>query len=614
MRFSLRSKILFLLAAVSLVPLILLSALGIYFVGITQQYAISQLETQLINQKEKEIEKFFDDTLTLFHLQIAYPVAALSGVPKDQRESLLKWMAKTNKYISEVAFLEYDASYPDKPEIGAELNKVRNGEPIAELESQVNTIKFQKTLLGRDYIGPVYKNEDGYFVTIASPVKNNDDVIIGVLTGEVALAPVSRIVIDGVLGSSGYLILSDDKGEIWAKSPRLEYRGFGSNVYVQSALGGYGGAGLSVQDQYDSSFGGVVIASGRKIKNLNWVLAAEWPKQDAYAAVYALEKQAAIFFILILGVAILAAYFFGRRILNPIIVLEKGARIIGDGNLDHRININTKDELEELAGYFNEMAKNLKGIEALREAKARMEGLARSLEKEKELSQIKDKFISTASHQLRTPISVIRWTAEELKNLKLSGPDGDMAKDQFEMIYKNSELLAMVIGDILMVAELGIGYRPSAPSEFSLKETVKEVTDEFGKDATVKNIIIKLNVPENDCRVKASQLNIKRALDNLIDNAITYTREKGEIEIGLSLKDDQIIFSIKDNGIGIPSEDQLLIFGEFFRARNAIEMKNVGTGLGLFIVKTIIEGHKGKVGLESSPAGSRFWFSLPAWI
>src|SRR3989344_8179512 len=134
MRISLRSKMLVLIAAVSLIPLVLFAILGIYLVNLTQQYAISQLETQLLRQKEEEIEKFFADTLTLFHLQVAYPVAALSGVPADQRESLLKWMAKTNKHISELSFLEYDASYPDKPGVGTELNKLADGDSVSELK------------------------------------------------------------------------------------------------------------------------------------------------------------------------------------------------------------------------------------------------------------------------------------------------------------------------------------------------------------------------------------------------------------------------------------------------------------------------------------------------
>ena len=601
-----------LIAAVSLIPLVLLAVLGIYMVNLTQQYAISQLETQLLRQKEEEIEKFFANTLTLFHLQVAYPVAALSGVPADQRESLLKWMAKTNKHISELSFLEYDVSYPDKPEVGTELNKLAGGEPVLELKSQASSAKFQKAVAGRDYIGPVYLKGDDYFITLASPVKNNDEVVIGVLAGEVSLAPMSQMIAEGILGSSGYLILSDDKGEIWAKPRRLEYHGFNSNVYTQSVLGGYTGAGLSAQDEYDSSFGGAVVASGRKIKDLNWALVAEWPEKDAYAVVYSLEKQAVIFLFLILGVTVIAAYFLGRRIIGPIAALGKGAKIIGAGNLDHRINIGTKDELEELAGYFNEMAKSLKEIEALKEAKARMEGLARSLEKEKELSQVKDKFIATASHQLRTPISVIRWTAESLNSASLALPPEE-TRAQLETVYKNAEALALVIGDILTVAELGIGYKPEeGAAKLSLRSEVKEVLSTFQKDMEAKRLEIAFNAPDDECLVKANSVNIKRVLNNLIDNAITYTKENGKIIIELSLQDGQVVFSIKDTGIGIPADDQKFIFGEFFRARNAVEMKNVGTGLGLFIVKTIIDGHKGKVGLESSSAGSRFWFSLPA--
>ena len=611
MRFSLRSKMLLLIAAVSLIPLILFASLGIYLVNLTQQYAISRLETQLLAQKEKEIEKFFVDTLTLFHLQVAYPVAALSGVPADQRESLLKWMSKTNKHISGLSFLEYDASYPDKPEIGMELNKLADGEPVSELKSQASSAEFQKAVSGRDYIGSVRLKGDDYFITIASSVKNNDEVVIGVLAGEVSLAPVSRAISDGVLGSSGYLILSDDKGEIWAKPQRLEYSGFNSNVYVQSVLGGYMGAGLATQDEYDSSFGGTVVAGGKKIKDLNWALVVEWPKEDAYSVVYSLIRQAGIFLFLILGVTVLSAYFLGRRIIEPITALGKGAKIIGEGNLDHRINIGTKDELEELAGYFNEMAKNLKEIEVLKEAKARLEGLARSLEKEKELSQIKDKFITTASHQLRTPISVIRWTAESLKDM-ISGLPPEEIRVQLETVYKNAEALALVIGDILTVAELGIGYKPEeGAAGFSLKSEAKEVLGTFQKDMEAKNLEITFNAPDDECLVKASSVNIKRVLNNLIDNAITYTKENGKIIIELNRQDNQVMFSIKDTGIGIPADDQKFIFNEFFRARNAVEMKNVGTGLGLFIVKTIIDGHKGKIGFESSSAGSRFWFSLP---
>lgn len=611
MRINLRSKTLILLAAVSLIPLALMVVTGIYFINITQRYAIYQLENQLLRQKEKEIEKFFADVLVIFHPQITYPVAALSAVPSDQREFLLKEISKTNKYISEVGFMEYDFSYPDKPEVGMELNKLVKGEAATDLISQRNSAEFQKAVAGGDYIGPVHRTGENYFVTIAAPVKNNDGVVIGVIAGEISLDPVARIINDGALGNSGYVFLSDDKGEIWAKPPHLEYKNFGSNVYVLSVLGGYNNFSPEVQDEYRSSFGGDVIAGGRKIKDLNWALAAEWPKADAYSTVYLVEKQAAIFLFIILGVVAAAAYFFGQRIVKPIIILERGAKIIGGGDLSHRIEINTKDELEELAAYFNEMTQSLKGVQELRESKARMEGLAKSLEKEKELSEIKDNFISTASHQLRTPISVIRWSSEILRDAG-SGASAEEMQSQLDSIYKNAEALALITGDILTVAELGIGYQPKEKTEFSLKKAIESVLDSYQKDIKMKSIAVTFNTPGGECQVKASGVNIKRVLENLVDNAATYTKEGGAILIELGVKDDKISFSIKDNGIGIPAEDQKFIFGEFFRARNAIEMKNVGTGLGLFIVKTIVEGHKGEIGFKSSPAGSKFWFSLPA--
>lgn len=611
MRINLRNKVLILLAAVSLIPLALMVVTGVYFINITQRYAIYQLENQLLRQKEKEIEKFFADVLVVFHPQITYPVAALSAVPANQREFLLKEISKTNKYISEVEFMEYDFSYPDKPEVGMELNKLVKREATAELTSQRNSAKFQKAVAGGDYIGPVRREGEDYFVTIAAPVKNNDGIVIGAIAGEISLNPVARIINDGALGDSGYVFLSDDKGEIWAKPPHLEYKNFGSNVYVLSVLGGYNNFSPDVQDEYNSSFGDNVIAGGRKIKDLNWALVAEWPRSDAYSAVYSVERQAAIFLLIILGIVAVAAYFFGQRIVKPIILLKKGAKIIGGGDLNHRIKIDTKDELEELAFYFNEMAQSLKGIEELRENKARMEGLAKSLEKEKELSEIKDSFISTASHQLRTPISVIRWTSEILRDAGF-GATAEETRSQLDSVYKNAEALALIMGDILTVAELGIGYQPKEKTELSLKKAVESVLDSSQKDIKAKNITVTFNTPGDEYRVKASGINIKRVLENLIDNAVTYTREGGVILIELGAKDGKVSFSIKDNGIGIPAEDQKFIFNEFFRARNAIEMKNVGTGLGLFIVKTIIEGHQGEISFESSPAGSRFWFSLPA--
>ena len=617
MKLSLRSKLLILLVLISLVPLSVLAGLGGYFINLAQRYSVARLEAQLLSQKEKEIEQFIAQTQTLFHVQVTAQVAALSGIPFDQREFLLGEIVKANRSISDISFLDYDPTYPDKPETGMELNKMISGEPSLDFRSRRDTPEFRAVMEGKDYFGPVYQKGEEYFMNISAPVRNKDGIVIGAVSGEISLKNVARLVTDGVLGNLGYILLSDEKGVIWAMPQRLTFAGFGSHVFVQSVLGGEQGALAGDTQEYLSSFGEQVVASARRVKTLGWVLVAEWPKSDAYEVVYTIIKQAAVFLVLILGMVVVAAFLFAWRIIKPIKMLEEGTRIIGGGNLDHRILIDTRDELEVLANRFNEMAKNLKDIQELREIKARMQGLEQSLEKEKELSHIKDTFIATASHQLRTPVSVIRWSAENLQALAAAGKKEELAS-QLTDLSKNVEALSLVIGDILTVAELGIGYMPRGISEFSVLEKVKETIMKFTTEAEAKKIAVAIDAREGEYRVKASPLNITRVIEHLMDNAVTYTKEGGHILFELSSSEKDLTVSVKDDGIEVLPEDQKLLFGEFFRGKNSVEMKNVGTGLGLFIIKTIVEGHGGKVGVES-PAdwgkegkkGTRFYFSLP---
>ena len=337
MRFTLRTKIFITFALVSLVPLILLALVGIYVVNTTQRYNIGQLEHQLLTQKEKEIEKFLTDVKTLFHVQVASQVSAMSGIPFDQQEFLLEEMIRANRHITEISFVEYDASYPEKSENGMELAMRMAGGVARELKDQRASPAFKKAIKGEDYFGSITSNNGEYFLPVAAPVKNKDGVIIGVISGVVSLKPVARMVTDGILGNSGYLMLADEKGELWAKPQNLSFAHFGSHVFILSVLGGYAGGGAESQEEYQSSFGDLVIASGKKLKDVEWALGAEWPKADAYAAVYSIMSQAAWFLLMILAMVMVVSTLFAYRILRPIRILEKGAKIIGGGNLDHRI-------------------------------------------------------------------------------------------------------------------------------------------------------------------------------------------------------------------------------------------------------------------------------------
>ena len=131
--------------------------------------------------------------------------------------------------------------------------------------------------------------------------------------------------------------------------------------------------------------------------------------------------------------------------------------------------------------------------------------------------------------------------------------------------------------------------------------------------AKKKNLSLKFIKPEKPLpKIRMDSLKIRQVVQNLIDNAVCYTKERGKIILSIKKVKNFIEFKIEDSGIGIPDPEKKLIFSECFRASNAIEQKNVGTGLGLYLTKNIIEAHQGKIWFESKRGeGSTFYFTLP---
>jgi len=140
------------------------------------------------------------------------------------------------------------------------------------------------------------------------------------------------------------------------------------------------------------------------------------------------------------------------------------------------------------------------------------------------------------------------------------------------------------------------------------------IVDIIAPQVKEKNISLKINSRVKFDRVKVDQSQIERVFLNLLSNAVKFTPEKGRVTIDVQEKDDHVQFSIEDTGIGIPSQDTPKVFQEFFRADNALDQKIKGSGLGLSLVKKIVEAHKGKVWFESKLGkGTRFTFTLPKY-
>jgi PAS domain S-box-containing protein len=232
--------------------------------------------------------------------------------------------------------------------------------------------------------------------------------------------------------------------------------------------------------------------------------------------------------------------------------------------------------------------------------------------REKIIEGMKTEFVSLAAHQLRTPLSAIKWTLRML----LDGDLGKITKEQKEFIektYQSNERMISLINDLLNVTRIEEGRYLYKPTFTQMENIVQLVTDSFKEIIKKRKINFTFKKPEKRSpKVKVDIEKIRLTINNLLDNAIRYTPVGGKVTVSLKYGKKEIELSVKDSGVGIPKEQQERIFTKFFRGANVIRMATEGTGLGLFIAKNIIEAHGGKIWFESEEGkGSTFYFTLP---
>ena len=237
--------------------------------------------------------------------------------------------------------------------------------------------------------------------------------------------------------------------------------------------------------------------------------------------------------------------------------------------------------------------------------------ITRSFERLAEVARMKSEFISIVSHQLRAPLSNLRWTID----LLMSGRIAQVSEKQIiylGMLKENSQRMEGLVSDLLTVSRLEADDFSFNSKKASLVELTKKLISRFEPFARASNIEIKLIVKEDLPEIFFDPLQIEQVISNLLDNATHYIKGKGLVEIRLERKGELVYFEIKDNGIGIPKADQKYIFQKFFRSENALKNQAQGSGLGLYIAKAIIKKSRGKIDFVSEEGrGSTFWFTLP---
>lgn len=235
----------------------------------------------------------------------------------------------------------------------------------------------------------------------------------------------------------------------------------------------------------------------------------------------------------------------------------------------------------------------------------------RDITEEKLLDDAKSSFISIASHQLRTPLTSVRWYSEIL----LDEEAGKLNNDQKEFarqVHEGALRLFRMIDTLLAISRLESGKINEDKVEINLDVFSKDILKDMETLTKDRNLDLSIDFPGNIPSVSMGGFMLREVISNLIANSIRYTHKGGKIQVGFKYDSSEITGRVFDNGIGIPEEDRDKIFGKFYRASNAVEKAPDGSGLGLSLVKGFVEKWGGKIWFESVvDEGTTFYFTIP---
>lgn len=232
-----------------------------------------------------------------------------------------------------------------------------------------------------------------------------------------------------------------------------------------------------------------------------------------------------------------------------------------------------------------------------------------------ELDKVKTEFISVAAHQLRTPLSAVKWTL----SLLLDESSNNLTVEQRTLLmkgYESNERIIRLINEMLVVTRIESGRMSYNFTYIHIEDLIDSCMQDFDGQARARRIELTFNEPEEKLPyINIDPDKVRAVLQNLIENALFYTKDNGKIEIDAVKENNSIKVSVKDNGIGIPEKQKSGIFNKFFRAENALKARTDGSGLGLFVSKSIVEKHGGQIGFESTEGvGTTFYFTIPCAV
>ena len=575
----------------------------------------TELQTEMASLTADRIRTFVQRKIERFSDTAA--AVSLYQLGSTEQRLLTALLVKNDNSFSEAAIM--DAR-------GMEVVKVSDRRVYfpSDFSDQSKSAEFNKAIKGEDYISRVHTSDKAQpYITVAVPVWGEAQSIVGVVAAEADLSFLWEVIGKIRFGTSGYAYLVDGHGNLIAhRDAKLVLKRMNLRQVdgVKRFLRNPTRSDLTPAQEGLGLLDMPVLVTYAPIPELGWAVILEEPLDAALAKVETLKRFAAGLLAvgLVLGAVIIA--WVSSRITGPIRKLHQGVKLIGGGNLDYRVNIDTGDEIEWLGEEFNKMAGELRVFYATLEQKvqektielettnSQLEQSNRSLVK---ANNAKDEFLHVMSHELRTPLNVMLGYSQLVKDGTF-GTVNQKQENALDKVLGGAQELMTLISEILSVTRIETGKVGAEMFQIQMGELLDQLKSNYDIPLD-KKLTFNWDYPSEPTIIKTDTDKLKHILQNLINNAVKFTDEGTITFTARYFPVTKVAeFKVADTGIGIEQEMIPSIFQRFHQLDSSVTRTYGGVGLGLYIVKKYIEMLGGEIQVNSELGkGSIFAVTIP---
>jgi two-component system, OmpR family, sensor histidine kinase VanS len=346
----------------------------------------------------------------------------------------------------------------------------------------------------------------------------------------------------------------------------------------------------------------VAISSDNQKGEVIFAITSLQPVNEAVSVIkdlYAYFAIGAVFIIVIL------ALIYSNMIAKPLVKINKIATKMANLDFDEKCEVKSNDEIGNVASSLNFLSENLNtAMNSLKKANVKLE---KDIEKERNLEKMRKEFVAAVSHELKTPITLIDGYAVGLKDNIFEGEDKDYYLD---IIIDEAEKMGNLVSEMLDLSHLESGSFKLSKEKFNLSELIKFTLSKYEAIFHEKNVMVETKLLE-EILVYADWNRIEQILTNFITNALRHVEDNGSIYVNTIEEESKISIEIENTGLNIPEEDLLKVWDRFYKVDKSRNRRLGGTGIGLSIVKNILQLHGYSFGAKNTDTGVIFYFKVP---